>query len=67
VAIPDRRPRCAEELLGSATFVSSRALADQFSTANFNRNGQLGWIVWSGLMLDYIMSLGLLHGGIAIA
>ncbi|KAJ7921348.1 4-hydroxybenzoate polyprenyl transferase [Mycena leptocephala] len=35
--------------------------------ANFNRNGQLGWIVWSGLMLDYIMSLGLLHGGIAIA
>ncbi|KAJ7513166.1 4-hydroxybenzoate polyprenyl transferase [Mycena galericulata] len=23
---------------------------------NFNRNGQLGWIVWGGLTLDYIIS-----------
>ncbi|KAJ7766177.1 4-hydroxybenzoate polyprenyl transferase [Mycena metata] len=30
--------------------------------ANFNRNGQLGWIVWSGLMLDYLLSL---HGMMA--
>ncbi|KAJ7138573.1 4-hydroxybenzoate polyprenyl transferase [Mycena filopes] len=32
--------------------------------ANFNRNGQLGWIVWSGLMLDYMISL---HGNDAWA
>ncbi|KAJ7176343.1 4-hydroxybenzoate polyprenyl transferase [Mycena crocata] len=25
--------------------------------ANFNRNGQLGWIVWGGLVLDYMISL----------
>jgi 4-hydroxybenzoate polyprenyltransferase len=28
---------------------------------NFNRNGQLGWIIWGGLMVDYslrIMSSG---------
>ncbi|KAF8812833.1 UbiA prenyltransferase [Phlegmacium glaucopus] len=24
---------------------------------NFNRNGQLGWIVWGGLMVDYLNSL----------
>jgi len=23
---------------------------------NFNRNGQLGWIVWGGLMADYVMA-----------
>ncbi|KAF8173241.1 UbiA prenyltransferase family-domain-containing protein [Mycena galopus ATCC 62051] len=34
---------------------------------NFNRNGQLGWIVWAGLMLDYIISLDLLRGDIAVA
>ncbi|KAJ7606366.1 hypothetical protein DFH06DRAFT_243224, partial [Mycena polygramma] len=33
---------------------------------NFNRNGQLGWIVWSGLMLDYILSLDILQGSIAV-
>jgi len=26
---------------------------------NFNRNGQLGWIVWAGLTLDYLVSMGL--------
>ncbi|KAF7335717.1 4-hydroxybenzoate polyprenyltransferase, mitochondrial [Mycena venus] len=31
---------------------------------NFNRNGQLGWIVWGGLMLDYILSLHLLQRSI---
>ncbi|KAK7055820.1 mitochondrial 4-hydroxybenzoate polyprenyltransferase [Favolaschia claudopus] len=31
---------------------------------NFNRNGQLGWIIWSGLALDYISRLDL---GLAIA
>ncbi|KAF5373470.1 hypothetical protein D9615_009485 [Tricholomella constricta] len=25
---------------------------------NFNRNGQLGWIVWGGLMVDYLISIG---------
>ncbi|KAJ7101284.1 4-hydroxybenzoate polyprenyl transferase [Mycena belliarum] len=24
---------------------------------NFNRNGQLGWIVWGGMALDYLLSL----------
>ncbi|KAF7328083.1 4-hydroxybenzoate polyprenyltransferase, mitochondrial [Mycena kentingensis (nom. inval.)] len=23
---------------------------------NFNRNGQLGWIVWGGMMLDYVVA-----------
>ncbi|KAJ7061046.1 4-hydroxybenzoate polyprenyl transferase [Mycena amicta] len=24
---------------------------------NFNRNGQLGWVVWAGLALDYLLSV----------
>ncbi|KAH6903307.1 4-hydroxybenzoate polyprenyl transferase [Coprinopsis sp. MPI-PUGE-AT-0042] len=27
---------------------------------NFNRNGQLGWIVWGGLMVDYLLSIGII-------
>ncbi|KAJ7454172.1 UbiA prenyltransferase family-domain-containing protein [Mycena latifolia] len=34
---------------------------------NFNRNGQLGWIVWGGMAMDYILSLQVLHGEIAVA
>ncbi|KAJ6535603.1 UbiA prenyltransferase family-domain-containing protein [Mycena capillaripes] len=34
---------------------------------NFNRNGQLGWIVWGGLMIDYVLRLYILQGGIAAA
>ncbi|KAJ7231410.1 UbiA prenyltransferase family-domain-containing protein [Mycena haematopus] len=34
---------------------------------NFNRNGQLGWIVWVGLVLDYIVSIDLLQRNIALA
>jgi 4-hydroxybenzoate polyprenyltransferase len=30
---------------------------------NFNRNGQLGWIIWAGLMLDYSSRGGLLPSG----
>ncbi|KAJ7144525.1 UbiA prenyltransferase family [Mycena epipterygia] len=29
---------------------------------NFNRHGQLGWIVWGGLALDYLISLLILSG-----
>ncbi|KAJ6621038.1 UbiA prenyltransferase family-domain-containing protein [Mycena sp. CBHHK59/15] len=28
---------------------------------NFNRNGQLGWIVWGGLLADYILALDILR------
>ncbi|KAF7375362.1 4-hydroxybenzoate polyprenyltransferase, mitochondrial [Mycena sanguinolenta] len=34
---------------------------------NFNRNGQLGWIIWTGLVLDYLSCFDLLHRNIAIA
>lgn len=27
---------------------------------NFNRNGQLGWIVWGGLFVDYLNSSGVI-------
>ncbi|KDR76866.1 hypothetical protein GALMADRAFT_66166 [Galerina marginata CBS 339.88] len=27
---------------------------------NFNRNGQLGWIIWAGLMADYLRSAGVI-------
>ncbi|PPQ96324.1 hypothetical protein CVT26_005687 [Gymnopilus dilepis] len=27
---------------------------------NFNRNGQLGWIIWTGLMLDYLQIVWIL-------
>ncbi|KIJ96598.1 hypothetical protein K443DRAFT_682224 [Laccaria amethystina LaAM-08-1] len=27
---------------------------------NFNRNGQLGWIVWGGLLVDYLNSSGVI-------
>ncbi|KAG2006912.1 4-hydroxybenzoate polyprenyl transferase [Coprinopsis cinerea AmutBmut pab1-1] len=29
--------------------------------ANFNRNGQLGWIVWVGVMLDYLTTVGVVR------
>ncbi|KAF9462241.1 UbiA prenyltransferase family-domain-containing protein [Collybia nuda] len=25
---------------------------------NFNRNGHLGWVVWGGLMIDYVLAMG---------
>lgn len=28
---------------------------------NFKRNGHLGWTVWGGIMLDYIIRIGLFH------
>ncbi|KAF8625853.1 hypothetical protein AX17_006749 [Amanita inopinata Kibby_2008] len=28
---------------------------------NFNRNGQLGWVVWSGLMFDYLFMIKLIR------
>ncbi|KAG6908376.1 hypothetical protein DXG01_004874 [Tephrocybe rancida] len=28
---------------------------------NFKRNGQLGWIVWGGLMVDYLIATGFVH------
>jgi 4-hydroxybenzoate polyprenyltransferase len=31
---------------------------------NFNRNGQLGWIIWGGLMLDYSSRAGLVPYGL---
>ncbi|KAJ6468204.1 UbiA prenyltransferase family-domain-containing protein [Mycena sanguinolenta] len=34
---------------------------------NFQRNGQLGWIVWAGLALDYLNCFDLLQISIAIA
>ena len=40
---------------------SSFTLACSFLThtqENFKSNGQLGWIVWGGLMVDYLHSLG---------
>lgn len=27
------------------------------SPGNFNLNGRLGWIVWGGLMVDYLIRL----------
>ncbi|KAE9409796.1 UbiA prenyltransferase [Gymnopus androsaceus JB14] len=29
--------------------------------ANFNSNGQLGWIIWLGLFIDYLLSLQLMQ------
>ncbi|KAF9001135.1 UbiA prenyltransferase family-domain-containing protein [Cyathus striatus] len=28
---------------------------------NFNRNGHLGWIIWGGLMIDYVLSLEIIQ------
>lgn len=29
--------------------------------ANFQRNGQLGWTVWGGLMIDYLLRINTLN------
>lgn len=32
------------------------ALIDNLRLGNFNRNGYLGWPLWAGLMLDYVLA-----------
>jgi hypothetical protein len=29
--------------------------------ANFQRNGHLGWIVWGGIMFDYVFRSGVMN------
>ncbi|PPQ79022.1 hypothetical protein CVT25_002331 [Psilocybe cyanescens] len=34
--------------------IMHRKADHKFKPVNFNRNGQLGWIIWSGLIVDYL-------------
>lgn len=34
---------------------------------NFQRNGHLGWTVWGGLMLDYLLRVGAFNGVLTVS
>lgn len=41
--------------------VLNRCFVTHYAIANFNSNGQLGWIIWLGLFIDYLLSLQLMQ------
>ena len=58
VAVHDGGFRYTQKLLEWAfSFQNLRpSLVSYIDIENFLRNGQLGWIVWGGLMIDYLLN-----------
>jgi hypothetical protein len=55
MAIPHCRPGRSKELQRCAFDSYFRLRKLTTSTVNFKRNGQLGWIVMSGLLVDFLL------------